>query len=281
VADVKTLVIRTAGTNCDGEMVRAFEQAGSVVDLVHVERLIGEPSSIDQYDIIGIPGGFSYGDDIASGRVFAMKCRMHLYPSLRRAAMRGAPIIGVCNGFQVLVQLGLLPGPGVADDLRTWAKESPPEQYAALAENIDARFIDDWVRVEIDKASPCVWTRRLVEPGSDDDWTSSVMRLPVASGEGRFVPATGEIARRLVDRHLACLYYVDNVNGSAQDIAGICDSTGLIFGLMPHPDRYLDWSNHPFWTRLTPQLGHGDTPGLRIFRNAVDHVMQKAATPSA
>lgn len=273
--DVKTLVIRTAGTNCDLEMKRAFELAGSEVVLVHLDRLIADPELIERCDIIGFPGGFSYGDDVASGRIFAMKCRLRLYPALRAAAMRGVPMIGVCNGFQVMAQLGLLPGPGFQPDEPTWA-DKPPSQKVALAHNLQARFLDDWVRVEVDEASPCLWTKRLVDPELSTGRRGDALRLPLASAEGRFVTTTEQIAERLLERRLACLRYVDNVNGSVERIAGVCDVTGRIFGLMPHPDRYLDWTLHPYWTRLDPEIRRSDAPGLRMFRNAVEHVKQRS-----
>lgn len=263
----KAVVIRAAGTNCDAEMVRAFGLAGAACDLVHLNRLVAEPALLEQYDLIGFPGGFSYGDDIASGRVFAARLRERLYPTLRAAAERGVPMIGACNGFQVLVQVGLLPGP--ADG--RWP-EAPPEQTAALAENEGARFIDRWLRVEAEASSACVWTRGLVE--REPPFAAEAMMLPIAHGEGRFV-ADGEATMRMLrEGGRIALRYAEgeNVNGSAERIAGICDASGLIFGLMPHPERYLEWANHPFWTRLPGESMRGVTPGLAMFAGAVAHV---------
>ncbi|TVQ31616.1 MAG: phosphoribosylformylglycinamidine synthase subunit PurQ [Phycisphaeraceae bacterium] len=272
------LVIRTAGTNCDAEMVRAFELAGARADLVHVDRLIESPARLDDYDLIGFPGGFSYGDDVASGRVLAMRLRLHLYPALRAAALRGAPMIGVCNGFQALVQLGMLPGPERAGD---WPEDAPPAQSVALTDNISARFIDDWTAVEIDEQSPCVWTRGLVDSELPEEARARVLLMPLASGEGRFVAATDEGLKELERRRQVPMRYAENLNGSMGRVAGICDASGLIFGLMPHPDRYLDWMNHPFWTRLPGELRSGDTPGLRMFRAAVEHVKSGGAAGSS
>ena len=282
----KALVIRTAGTNCDMEMCRAFEMAGASVELVHVDRLIAEPSRIESFDLIGFPGGFSYGDDIASGRILAMKLREKLYPALRAAAKRGCPMIGACNGFQVLVQVGLLPGPAAGTD---WPADAAPVQTTALSHNSGGRFIDNWVRVKPNPDSPCIWTEGLafhgtgVPPvgfgGSSENEKShgrdahatydDVMRLPIAHGEGRFVTSSKEVLRDLTANGQIALTYVDNPNGSEADIAGICDPSGRIFGLMPHPERFLDWTRHPYWTRLHESATSGPTPGLMMFQNAV------------
>lgn len=264
------LVIRTAGTNCDAEMCRAFELAGAKVSLVHVDRLVADPAQIEAFDLIGFPGGFSHGDDIASGRILAVKLRERLYPALRAAAQRGACMIGACNGFQVLVQVGLLPGPPAGED---WPADRPPAQTVALAHNSGGRFIDRWLRVSFNAESPCVWTRGLARAATNlGAAADDVMRLPIAHGEGRFVGASPEILRALADHRQIALKYVDNVNGSAADIAGICDPTGRIFGLMPHPERYLDWTLHPYWTRLPEKVRSGSTPGLQMFRSAVEAV---------
>lgn len=264
----RALVIRTAGTNCDAEMCRAFQMAGASVDLIHVDRLIADPKQVDRFDLIGFPGGFSYGDDIASGRILAMKLRERLYPALRDAARRGCPMIGACNGFQVLVQVGLLPGPSTPGE---WPHDSAPPQTTALSFNSAGRFIDTWVRVRTVESSACIWTQGLAaafKAHADD-----LLRLPIAHGEGRFVTAGTRVLDDLKAKGQIALQYVDNLNGSQADIAGICDATGRIFGLMPHPERYLDWTMHPYWTRLSSGTKKGPTPGLLMFQNAV-----KAAT---
>lgn len=259
------LVLRAAGTNCDGEMVRAFELAGARTQLVHLDRTIENPRLLAGADLIGFPGGFSYGDDIASGRIFAMKVRERLYPALRRAVDDGCLVIGACNGFQVLVQCGLLPGSSAGGD-------APPPQTVALTDNQDARFCDRWVGVSFEPRSVCVWTKGLHE--FPDDTTPShiatINQLPVAHGEGRFVTSSPDVLRSLEAHGQIALRYTDNYNGSEGAVAGICDSTGRVFGLMPHPERYLDWTRHPSWTRLDPTTRKGTTPGLRIFQNAVE-----------
>jgi phosphoribosylformylglycinamidine synthase len=268
----RALVIRTAGTNCDAELMRAFELAGATPELHHLDRLIAEPQRIESFDLIGFPGGFSYGDDIASGRIFAMRVRERLYPALRDAARQGVPMIGVCNGFQVLVQVGLLPGPLAGED---WPDDEPPAQETSLTFNAGNMFIDDWFRVAGVPSSRCLWTRG-IDDGIPEAGRDAAMRLPIAHGEGRFVTASAGTLERLERAGQVALRYLDNPNGSINDIAGICDPTGRIFGLMPHPERYLDWVHHPFWTRLPSSLKSHETPGLRIFRNAVEAVGSQA-----
>lgn len=313
------LVIRAPGTNCDTEMVRAFSLAGAHrTDLVHLDRLIADPSAIEQYDLIGFPGGFSYGDDVASGRVFAMRLRERLYAPLAAAVDRGACIIGACNGFQVLVQVGLLPGPvGRASSLPSSASlkpvgqaSSPPSSLppltVALTDNIGNRFIDRWLRVEAVETSVCIWTTGIAErwpspchrlpagDGSDAATTAKpshrleagptdarptnpAMTLPIAHGEGRFVTDSSATLEAIESGGQVALRYADNDNGSQNRIAGICDPTGRVFGLMPHPERYLAWHHHPYATALPEEFKRGDTPGLAMFKNAVEAVSHAGA----
>jgi len=260
-----TLIIRTAGTNCDQEMIRAFQLAGADTQLIHLDNLIADPAPLETCDIIGFPGGFSYGDDIASGRVFAVKVREQLFPQLRAAADRGVLMLGVCNGFQVMAQAGLLPDP-TGDNQPT----------IALTQNSAGRFIDDWVRIETDPDSPCIWTNNL-DLGLAGEDRENAMRLPLASGEGRFVAASDSTLQQLEANHQLPIRYLDNPNGSQANIAAVCDPAGRLLGLMPHPDRYLNWTNHPYWTNLPGPLRNGDTPGLKLFRNAVESVMMTTA----
>lgn len=269
------LVIRAPGTNCDTEMARAFALAGCErCDLLHLDRLIADPAAVEAYDLIGFPGGFSYGDDVASGRVFAMRLRTRLYTPLQAAVDRGVCVIGACNGFQVLVQVGLLPGATNPKRERgAPAPPAPPEPPAppaltvALTDNIGNRFIDQWVRVEPEAASVCAWTK-----GLGAAFPAEAMTLPIAHGEGRFVTASTGTLESLEAGGQVALRYADNINGSTGRIAGICDPTGRVFGLMPHPERYLSWHHHPFSTALPVELKKRDTPGLRMFKNAVEAV---------
>lgn len=248
------LVIRTAGTNCDQELLRAFELAGAETRLAHLEALVSDPSPIDRADLIGFPGGFSYGDDVASGRIFAMHTRLGLMESLRAAIDRGACVIGICNGFQVLVQTGILPG---IEGRRT-----------ALTGNAGGAFISDWFGVEFDPSSRCVWTRGFA------DEADSV--LPIAHGEGNFV-ADADTAKLLAQTGQVALRYTDDVNGSVDRIAGICDTTGRVFGLMPHPERFLEWNRHPAWTSLGKDARKRAPIGLRMFQNAIEAVSSVGA----
>jgi len=254
----KALVIRTAGTNCDVELCRAFTLAGSEVDLIHLDRLLAKPEQIASFDLIGFPGGFSYGDDIASGRIKAMHTREKLMPELLKAADRGVPMIGICNGFQVMVQIGLLPG------------RNNHESCVALSDNDHGRFIDQWVSMKPNADSNCIWTQGL--NAFDDE-----ILYPVAHGEGRFVTKDSATLESLKANNQIALRYGSDINGSVEQIAGICDPTGRIFGLMPHPERALEWNRHPFWTRLDERTKQTQTPGLSIFTSAVEAVAKQTA----
>lgn len=250
-----TLIIRTAGTNCDAELAYAFQQAGAATQTIHLSTLIDQPALIERFDLIGLPGGFSYGDDIAAGRIFANRLRHRLLEPLQDAVRRGVPMIGICNGFQVMVKLGLLPFPLDA------------KQVVTLADNTTGRFMCKWVPMVEAQDSVCIWTKGL----GDFD-------LPIAHGEGRFTgPAElidqletgGQVALRYAPGHTP--------NGSEHDIAGICDPTGVVFGLMPHPERYTTATQHPQWTRKGEDFLKQTMPGLRFFENAVAHVREKVS----
>ena len=256
----RTLVLRAAGSNCDGETAFAFEQAGATSELVHINRLLAEPNLLDGYQILAIPGGFSYGDDISAGRILANQIVHHLGDVVRGFIESGRPVIGVCNGFQVLVKTDLLPG----------SVTGRAGQTATLTNNDCGRFIDRWVRLT-PRPSTCIWTAGM----------EGLIELPIAHGEGKFVPANDAVRRALHENGQIALTYAkadgspaggtspDNPNGSVDDIAGVCDVTGLIFGLMPHPERFVRGFQHPSWTR-DRQAAEG--VGLRVFRNAVQHV---------
>ncbi len=250
------LILRTAGTNCDAELAHAFRLAGAEPATVHVNELIADPAGLERYDLIGFPGGFSYGDDIAAGRIFANRLKHRLYGPLKDAVARGVPMIGICNGFQVLVKLGLLPNPNAG------------RQTATLADNTTGRFIDRWTPIDADAGSVCIWTQGLTR-----------FDLPIAHGEGRFL-APDDVIATLRQRGQIALRYADNPNGSAADIAGICDPTGVVLGLMPHPERFTDPTHHPQWTRRGEDFLASRSPGLAFFENAVAHVRQRVATPA-
>ncbi|MCZ6689376.1 MAG: phosphoribosylformylglycinamidine synthase I [Planctomycetota bacterium] len=245
---IRVIVIRTAGTNCDLEMVHAFELAGARVDRVHVRRLVRKEVRLDDFQIVAIPGGFTYGDDIAGGKILANELQAHVGEDLRRFVDSGKLLLGVCNGFQVLVKMGFLPGGG---------------QAATLATNDSNRFEDRWVYIKAE-------TDRTPFIGKGE-----VIALPVAHAEGKFIVRTREELQRLKDQDRIVFRYVDaegqpgpypvNPNGSQGDVAGICDETGRVMGLMPHPERHIYPHHHPRWTRLPKKEGDG----LRIFRNAI------------
>jgi phosphoribosylformylglycinamidine synthase len=260
----RALIITTAGINCDRELAEAFELAGAEPTSIHLNALIADPARVDEFDLVGLPGGFSYGDAVAAGRVAAQVMRSSLYGTLLRAIDRGVPMIAPCNGFQIAVQIGLLPGPYDNED----PLEDPPPSTIALADNESARFIDRWVDIEVPADTRCIWTRGLVL----DHQTA---KLPIAHGEGRFVTSPGTLKRLERDGCIAVRYRAgDNPNGSMGHVAGVCDRSGLVFGLMPHPERYTRWTSHPTWTRLPQEHRSVDPPGLQMFRNAVQCVRE-------
>ncbi|MHC4767604.1 MAG: phosphoribosylformylglycinamidine synthase subunit PurQ [Planctomycetota bacterium] len=257
------LILTAPGINCDRELGHAFELAGATAEPVHLNQLLREPALIDRFDLIGLPGGFSYGDAVGAGRIAAALIRQRLYPAFVSAIERGVPIIAPCNGFQIAVQVGLLPGP---DPGAAWPP-SPPRPAVALAPNASARFVDRWCGIEIPPETRCIWTQ-----GIEVDGERAV--LPVAHGEGRFLAGADDGLDRLARTGLVAVRYRagDNPNGSAGDVAGICDASGLVLGLMPHPERFTRWTQHPRWTRLDGSWLSSDPLGLAMFRNAVAHV---------
>ena len=256
---VKVIVIRTAGTNCNEETAFAFSRMGATVDQVHINALIAGEKKLSDYHILALPGGFSYGDDIASGRILANELRLKLGTNIKQFIRDGKLIIGICNGFQILVKAGILPGLG-------WQIG----QEATLFYNDSAKFEARWVHLKVD--SRCVWTKGM----------SSQIYLPVAHGEGKFIPkdkkvldallANGQIVFRYCSPEGSKPAYPDNPNGALDDIAGICDTTGRVIGLMPHPERHFLFEQHPFWTRLTKKSDFGD--GAKIFENGINYVKE-------
>ncbi len=265
----KVLILRTAGINCDQETGHAFERAGAAAEFLHINRLLENKRLLGDYQILAIPGGFSYGDDISSGRIFANQILHHFADAMRDFVAAGKPVIGICNGFQVLVKTGLLPG----------ELDGRAGQNCTLAHNTNGRFVDRWVKLA-SRSGKCVWTCGLAD-----------MELPIAHGEGRFVTADEQIRQALWRDDRVAMVYVRsdgsgpqgespwNPNGSVDDIAGVCDQTGLVFGLMPHPERYVDPLQHPAWTSQSPRPALG--AGLAVFRNAVEHVGGRARQAAA
>jgi len=251
---VRVIVLRAAGTNCDRETVYAFEKAGATVDRVHVNRLAEGSASLMDYQVLAIPGGFTYGDDIAAGRVLANEMNHRVGDQVRSFIDDGRLVIGICNGFQVLVKMGLLPG---------WEDSPHP---VTLTYNDSNKFEDRWVYLKV-VASTSPFLRK-----------EEVIYLPVAHGEGKFVVDSDESLERLEEAGQVVLRYCDqdgkqadyplNPNGSVRSIAGICNADGNVLGLMPHPERNVEPYHHPRWSRAE---GAARADGMRFFINAVSH----------
>jgi phosphoribosylformylglycinamidine synthase len=218
--------LRTDGTNCDKETAYACTEAGGDSQLVHVNQLRAGIQKLDDFEVMVIPGGFSYGDDLASGKILALELLTFLRQQLEMFMSSGKIILGICNGFQVLVRTGLLPFGHLG------------QMQATLTNNVSGQFRCAWVEMA-GQPSPCVFTQSLA---------GELITLPIAHGEGK-VFASAEVLAELENQHLIPLRYVTNPNGSCNDIAGVCDPTGKVFGLMPHPERFVDWHQHPNWRR--------------------------------
>lgn len=283
MAGVPVLVLRTAGTNCDLETCHAWERAGAAWQRVHIRKLADSPQILAECRILTLPGGFSYGDDISAGRILASQLSRLLGDAIRAFVDRGGLVLGICNGFQALAKAGLLTGDG--------AGQTPPD--LTLCNNDPPGFQDRWVTLRAAERTACAF----LEPGRQYE-------LPIAHGEGRvrFANAAAErvalaegraallycaptardarpgaagrtAAAQAVGREATTVGVMDgegpfNPNGSASDIAGLCDPTGRIFGLMPHPERFVTGTQHPCWTSR-PAREDGD--GLAIFERAVRH----------
>lgn len=254
MATPQALIVRAPGTNCDVETRHAFELAGAQAQVVHINRLLENPKLGSQFKILCIPGGFSYGDDIAAGRIFANQFRVFLRDLIQDFKDQQKLILGICNGFQVLIKSGAL--------------FDSDQQEATLTWNESGKYDDRWVNLAVGN-DHCVFLRGLEH-----------LYLPIAHAEGRFVAASRETFDRLAANQQLPLGYTrdqqplsheplewpHNPNGSMGNVAGMCDSTGRVFGLMPHPERFVDRTQHPHWTRL-PELQVG--AGLALFENAV------------
>ena len=261
----RAIILRTAGTNCDYETRYALEKAGADVDLVHVNQLVKDKGLLSSYHIFVLPGGFTYGDDIAAGKVLANQLRHHLLDELTRFVDDGKLVIGICNGFQVLTKMGLLPG-------RNGTQPSSNEyrQEFTLTYNDSNKFEDRWVYLKS-------FSDKSVFIDND-----CILYVPIAHAEGKFVAdnggeldnlgKSGQIIFKYVDKDGNIANYPWNPNGSLENIAGICDSTGRVLGMMPHPERYIEPTQHPRWTREGLRA-EGD--GVAIFRNAVNYVKEE------
>ena len=265
-SSVKTCVITGYGINADLELCTAFERAGADVYRIHIRDLIENSEQIAGYDILAFPGGFSFGDHMGSGVVFANLFKRNLKIALDEFLSSGKLVIGICNGFQVLVKMGFLPNIS-----GKWKQE------VSLIHNDSGKFEDRWVRVRFNRKSPCVWTKNIEE-----------MDLPVRHGEGKFIAMSDDVLSNLVQSEYVALRYTsrkceqgensesetsevgypENPNGSEDNIAGICDPSGRVLGLMPHPEAFVIGETHPSWTRSKPIEG----AGLALFRNGVEYM---------
>jgi len=253
----KVLILRTAGTNCDYETRYAFEKAGAKVDAVHINILLANKNLLKDYQILTLPGGFTYGDDVSAGKILSNQIKYNLEEDIKTFIHEKKLILGICNGFQALTKAGLLP----AIDKQ--------HQEATLTFNDSNKFEDRWVYLKI-----CSNKSIFVKDGE-----ISKIYLPVAHGEGKFVTQDESILNKITMNHQIVFKYVNeqgeetgypwNPNGAVRNIAGICDPTGQILGMMPHPERHVEPTQHPRWTRNgLKEWGEG----FIIFKNAVSYV---------
>jgi phosphoribosylformylglycinamidine synthase len=266
--NIKVLLMRAPGTNCDLETVRAFKDMGTQVSLIHTQRIFKE-KNLGDYDILVFPGGFSYGDYVRSGAIWAKECEYQIGPELEKFVDEGKPVIGICNGFQQLVELGFLPG---------WnGKSIYPE--AALG-NSTHGYQNRWIRMKYTGKGNCGIMRGL-------DY-GFVLACPVAHGEGRFILPPDKQEKQLeqlyeydmlvwryvkADGSFADGEWPDNPNGAYHDIAGICNPEGTVLGLMPHPERAYYGYLMPEWTKIGKPPVYGD--GYPFFKSIVDYVERK------
>ncbi len=252
---LKALVLTGYGINCEVESKYAIEKSGGVADIVHLNKLLTDPKMLQNYNMLMIPGGFSFGDDLGSGKVFGNKMKFKIHDELTDFINGNNLVLGICNGFQVLVKMGLLPEPDFV-------------QRATLIGNDSGHYEDRWVILKANQKSPCIFTKGI-----------DYLIVPVGHGEGKFVPANNATLTKLKENNQIVFQYVDeksdinasyphNPNGSIENIAGICDKSGKIFGMMPHPDRFTLPQNCPHWIKGNVK----EALGLSVFKNAVDYM---------
>jgi phosphoribosylformylglycinamidine synthase len=261
MTSLKALVLSGYGLNCDHETAYCLKKVGATAHRVHINDLTRGQCQLNDYDILVFTGGFSWGDDHGAGVLQALRIKKYLEDDLKRFVDRNRIIIGICNGFQTLVNLGILPG-----------FSSQWERQVALIHNDCGNFRNAWVKLSINRNSPCVFTQDL-----------SYMELPIRHGEGKFY-ADESVLNQLIDNNQVVMRYAldqntlagsqfpDNPNGSAFDIAGICDPTGHIFGLMPHPEAFHHMTNHPHWPRFSRHLPFNVPEGTRLFENGIQYI---------
>ncbi|MBF0117809.1 MAG: phosphoribosylformylglycinamidine synthase I [Desulfobacterales bacterium] len=264
MSKVKVLVLTGFGLNCDNETAYSFDKAGAKSERVHINSLINGDVNLSDFQILVFGGGFSWGDDHGAGVIQAVRLKTHIGEAIISFIEKGNLVIGICNGFQCIVNLGLLPG--LDNDYKT--------RSVALTFNDIGNFRNDWVNLKVNPNSNSVFTK-----GIDQ------IELPVRHGEGKFY-CDDSTLNRLIQNNQVVLQYATsdgasaegkfphNPNGSLNDIAGICDPTGRIFGLMPHPEAYNHLTNHPNWTLKREMIKRGEKQsqflGIKLFENAVN-----------
>lgn len=254
--DPKALVLTGYGINCEKESKLSFEKAGGIASVIHVNELLVQPALLDNFNLLLIPGGFSFGDDLGSGKVFANKL-LKIKDPISNFINNGKLVLGICGGFQSLVKMGLLPYPDF-------------NQRVTLTINDSGKFEDRWVRLKLNPASPCIFTKGI-----------DYINLPVRHGEGKFLPSDENMLRELAEKNLITAQYCDeqgrlagypfNPNGSIGNIAGICDPSGRVYGMMPHPEAFIEITNSPLWA--SGQIK--EAQGLRIFKNGIEFLKTK------
>lgn len=276
MSGVNALVVTGYGLNCDYETDFSLRRAGADSHRIHINQLIRSNESrtgpqLGNYHILVLGGGFSWGDEHGAGVLMASKLKHHLGSELEQFVQDGKLILGICNGFQALANLGLLPG----------FTAQRGERRVAVTYNDSGNFVNTWVHLTVNPDSPCIFTQGL-----------STLELPVRHGEGKVIASPEDMDRLTANSQLV-LQYADtsgnpaggkwplNPNGSLQDTAGICDSTGRIFGIMPHPEAFNHPTNHPDWTRNREMLRRRgeavlsqEGTGIQIFRNAVQYARE-------
>jgi phosphoribosylformylglycinamidine synthase I len=271
----RVLIITGDGLNCERETAYAFTLAGAEPALVHITDILRREERMGKYDALALIGGFSNGDHLGAGAVQAVRFRHTLRDELERFVGEGKPVIGICNGFQTLVKMGILPGG--AEGKIDWKRR------ATIMANDSGRFEDRWVHLLVNADSPCIWTRGLDR-----------LFLPVRHGEGKYYMGEESELERLEGKGQVVARYATpdgeptqeypfNPNGSQRAVAAVCDASGLVFGLMPHPEAFVSPYHHPSWTRLAA-LGRPLPPegeGLAIFRNSVAYLSGQGFEPVA
>ncbi|MGV8085900.1 MAG: phosphoribosylformylglycinamidine synthase subunit PurQ [Candidatus Bilamarchaeum sp.] len=255
---LKALILTGYGINCENESRYAIEKSGGSADILHLNKVIENPKLLENYTMLMVPGGFSFGDDLGSGKVFGNKMKFKLKDQLTDFVKGEKLVLGICNGFQVLVKMGLLPEPDFA-------------QRVSLINNDSGHYEDRWVILKGNAKSPCIFSKGI-----------EYLFVPVRHGEGKFVTKDEDELSKIVENNQVVFQYVDesgntnaafphNPNGAVMNIAGICDKTGRIFGMMPHPEAFNIPQNCPYWIKGTVKEAYG----LKVFKNAVEYANEK------